>query len=91
MDIQQRKEEYLKKKYYKLANDILEIIDTPEKLKQEVKSNCYSLWRIYHGLDMEIQWIRDVIETENGTIEQSRRPRCDSCDEYRVSTSSPTF
>ena len=88
MDIQQRKEEYLKNKYHKIANDILELIK-PENLKQEVKSNCFGLWRIYHGLDMDLDYMRTILETENGTKKHSRRPRCDSCDEYRVN--SPTF
>lgn len=89
MDIQQRKEEYLKKKYSEIASSILELINTPEKLKQEVKSYCFGLWRIYHGLDMDLDYMRTILETENGTKKHSRRPRCDSCDEYRVS--SPTF
>jgi hypothetical protein len=89
MDIQQRKEQYLKKKYSEIASSILELINTPEKLKQEVKSSCYGLWRIYHHLDLELDYINTILETENGTKERSRRPRCDSCDEYRVS--SPTF
>ncbi len=89
MDIQQRKEEYLKKKYSEIASSILELINTPEKLKQEIKSNCFGLWQVYHYLDLELDYMRTIIETENGTKEQNRRPRCDSCDEYRVS--SPTF
>lgn len=88
--MQIRKEDYLKQKYYKLANDILALIDTPEKLKNEVKSSCFGLWRIYHHLDLELEHIKSILETENGTKEiKRRRPRCDSCDDIRIA--SPTF
>ena len=89
MELQFRKEQYLKRRYEKIANDILELIDTPDKLKQEVKLSCFGLWRIYHGLDMELDHIKTILETENGTKERSRRPRCNSCEDVRPT--SPTF
>lgn len=89
MNIEQRKEEYIKKKYTKLANDILTLIDTPEKLKSEVKLNLYGLWQIYHYLDTEIDWMQEILQSENAT-KLRRLPRCDSCDDIRHCTS-PTF
>lgn len=92
MELQFRKEEYIKKKYYKLANDILALIDTPEKLKNEVKSSCFGLWRIYHHLDINLQWMRDVIESSNGEDTSNlRKHKCPfgSCEDLRAV--SPTF
>ena len=89
LQLQFRKEQYLKRKYIKLASDIMQLIDTPEKLKLETKLSCFGLWRIYHHLDIDLDWIQHILDTENGTKERSRRPRCDSCDE--IKPSSPTF
>jgi hypothetical protein len=89
LKLQFKKEAYIKKKYQKIANQILELIDTPEKLQNEVKLSCFGLWRIYHHLDLELDHIKTILETENGTKERSRRPRCDSCEDVRPT--SPTF
>jgi len=89
MELQFRKEQYLKRRYQKIANQILALISTPEGLKQEVKLSCYGLWRIYHHLDLELDHIKTILETDNGTKERSRRPRCNSCEDVRPT--SPTF
>ena len=92
LQLQFRKEQYIKRKYEKIANDILALIDTPEKLKQEVKSSCFGLWRIYHHLDLDLQWMRDVLESNNGEdMSNLRKHKCPfgSCEDIRAT--SPTF
>ena len=92
MDLEVRKTEYIKHKYQKIANDILELINTPVKLKQEVKLSCFGLWRIYHNLDMELAWMRDILESNNGEdMSNLRKHKCPfgSCEDIRAI--SPTF
>ena len=92
MDLEVRKSEYIRKKYTKLANDILELINTQDKLKNEVKLACFGLWRIYHHLDVDLQWMRDVLESNNGEdMSNLRKHKClfGSCEDLRAI--SPTF
>jgi len=90
LELEQRKQEYIKKKYHKLSAEILALIDTPEKLKNETKNYIYGLRMMYHYLDSEIDNIIEILKSNNGTKIINRiRPRCDSCDEGRIS--SPTF
>lgn len=90
MDIEERKREYIKKKYKKIANDILELVASNDACNKEVKSKCYGLRSLYHFLDSDIDWIIAVLDTDNGTKEKSKKLfRCDSCEDVR--TESPTF
>lgn len=87
------KKNYIREKYTELANSILALINTDEKVEEEVRLGCYRLWLIYHFLNDEILYMSNVIQDKNQRTRRHRLRPCSSCEfDYssrNSSTSSP--
>ena len=65
MNKQQEKRDYIRLKYTNLANKILALIETDEKIDMEINHKLFGLWEISHFLDCSIIYWEEYIKHIN--------------------------